>query len=166
MVELGELAVPVLVADDGAVAGIRATNGKFRLTFLGMDLDQLAEQVQLSMLRESFGFLLTPAPVPTAVAAETEELPSSFGVTAYPNPFNSSVSIVFDLPSSDEIELGVYNLAGQKVATLGRDTREAGTYTLKWNGRDDHGRELASGVYLYRLSAGERVETRKLLLLR
>ncbi len=66
----------------------------------------------------------------------------------------------------EEIDLAVYNLTGQKFATLAQGLREAGTYTLRWDGRDDDGRDLATGVYLYRLKAGERVETRKLLLLR
>ena len=100
------------------------------------------------------------------MAVEAEELPSSFALSAYPNPFNSSVSIVFDLPSSSEMDLGVYNLAGQKVATLASGYREVGSYTMRWVGRDDDGRELASGVYVYRLLAGDGVETRKLLLLR
>ncbi len=60
----------------------------------------------------------------------------------------------------------MYNLAGQKVATLALGLREAGTYALRWDGRDDDGRELASGVYLYRLTAGDRAATRNLLLLR
>lgn len=91
----------------------------------------------------------------------SSHLPRSFALTAYPNPFNSSVSIVFDLPNYDEIDLGVYNLAGQS-----HGHREAGTYTLRWDGRDDDGRILASGVYLYRLEAGALAKTRKLLLLR
>ncbi len=60
----------------------------------------------------------------------------------------------------------VYDLVGQKAATLAQGRREAGTYSLTWDGRDDDGRDLASGVYLYRLQAGSQVETRKLLLLR
>ena len=55
---------------------------------------------------------------------------------------------------------------GQKVAALVEGIREAGTYTVHWDGRVDSGRELASGVYLYRLQAGGQTETRKLLLLR
>ena len=66
----------------------------------------------------------------------------------------------------EEIELAVYNLAGQKLATLAHGLRVAGAYTLRWNGRDSDGRELASGVYLYRLKAGERVETRTMLFLK
>ena len=60
----------------------------------------------------------------------------------------------------------VFNLAGQKVATLVEGARVAGTYTVRWDGRDDSGKELASGVYLYRLTVGEQqVETRKLMLM-
>ena len=78
----------------------------------------------------------------------------------------SETTISFDLPRSQEIELALYNLAGQKAATLAQGRRQAGTYTLRWDGRDDAGIELASGVYLYRLTAGDPVATRKLLLLR
>ena len=115
-------------------------------------------------IRMVYGVAATEAT--TAVAVENEGLPGSFALTAYPNPFNSSVSIVLDLPSSDEIDLGVYNLAGQRVRTLARGFREAGAYTFRWRGRDEAGTELASGVYLYRLLTGEQVETRKMLLLR
>ncbi|MBI2501696.1 MAG: T9SS type A sorting domain-containing protein [Candidatus Latescibacteria bacterium] len=109
-----------------------------------------------------------PPPVPTAVLEDrTVALPQSFSLAQnFPNPFNSSTVIRFELPQSGEVELAVYNLAGQKVATLLEGRREAGAYTLRWDGKDDSGKELASGVYLYRLRAGEQVETRKLALLR
>ena len=84
----------------------------------------------------------------------------------YPNPFNPETTIRFDLPQSQEIELAIYNLAAQKVATLVQGYREAGSYSVRWDGVTDAGLELASGVYFYRLTARERVETRKLLLLR
>ena len=64
------------------------------------------------------------------------------------------------------MDLSLYNLAGQQVATLASGLREAGSYNLVWDGRDDAGRDLASGMYFYRLIAGDRVETRKLMLLR
>ena len=64
------------------------------------------------------------------------------------------------------MELLVYNLVGQRVTTLMSGVREAGGYTVQWNGRDERGRSLASGVYLYLLRAGAQVEMRKLLLLR
>ncbi len=108
------------------------------------------------------------APAITAVVEVRDEwLPQSFTLSQnYPNPFNPQTTLRFDLPRSEEIDLAVYNLTGQKVATLAHGLREAGAYTLRWDGRDDDGRALASGVYLYRLTAGDRAATRKLLLLR
>ena len=88
------------------------------------------------------------------------------------------VDAVADLTSSYEfelvelvepavIDLTVYGITGQKVATLARGWRAGGAHTLKWNGRDEAGRPMASGVYLYRLRAGVGVElTRRMLLLR
>jgi len=112
----------------------------------------------------------TPPPSATAVLEEqTATLPHSFTLFQnYPNPFNSSTVICFALPESENVELAIYNLAGQQVTTLVSGTREAGTYTVRWDGRDEDGQELASGVYLYRLRTGDgkQVETRKLLLLR
>ena len=84
----------------------------------------------------------------------------------YPNPFNPGTTIQFSLSRSGEIELTIHNITGQKVATLADGLWEAGTYSVRWDGRDDHGREQASGVYLYRLTNDEQVETRKLILLR
>jgi enterochelin esterase-like enzyme len=109
-----------------------------------------------------------PPPPPTAVLEDhTASLPQRFALEQnYPNPFNSETVIRFALPASEKVELALYNLAGQKVATLAEGVREAGAYTLRWDGRDDSGRELGTGVYLYRLQAGEREEARKLLLLR
>lgn len=106
--------------------------------------------------------------LPTAVEEEPPPtLPHQSALRQnYPNPFNSNTVIRFDLPTADEVDLSLYNLAGQKVASLLHGYRSAGTFTLRWDGRGDSERELASGVYLYRLQVPERVETKKLLLLR
>ena len=76
--------------------------------------------------------------------------------------------IRFALPTAADVDLAIFNLAGQRVATLADGVRAAGSYTLRWDGRDDDGRALASGVYLYRLRTGDeqQVETRKLLLMK
>jgi Tol biopolymer transport system component len=109
----------------------------------------------------------SPSPVTTVLEEHTAAPPQSFALTQnYPNPFNSNTVIGFNLPRSQDVELTVYNLAGQKVVSLVNGYRQAGSYTMHWDGRDEAGRALASGVYLYRLQAGTRVETRKLLLLR
>lgn len=66
-----------------------------------------------------------------------------------------------------EVELAIYNLAGQKLVQLVAGSREAKIHTVRWDGRDERGRELASGVYVYRLLAEkELMETRKMALVR
>lgn len=84
----------------------------------------------------------------------------------FPNPFNSNTTIRFVLPHTADVELILFNLSGQRVMTLVAETRSAGTYAINWNGRNDNGDLLASGVYLYQLRVGNTTEMRKLLLLR
>ena len=84
----------------------------------------------------------------------------------YPNPFNRATVIRFTLPASDRVKLTLYNLLGQHVTTLVNGVREAGVYTVPWDGQDDRGDALGTGVYLYRLEAGAQAETRQVLLLR
>ena len=104
----------------------------------------------------------------TAVLEEfTEGTPDDFALDQnFPNPFNSGTVIRFQLPQSEEVELAIYNLAGQQVVTLIQGTRPAGIYSINWDGKDEQGARLATGIYLYQLRNGERVETRKLTLLR
>jgi hypothetical protein len=72
----------------------------------------------------------------------------------YPNPFNPATWITFDLPEATHVALRIYDVSGSTVRTL-VDRRLAGTiYRFEWDGRDDNGRELGSGVYYYRLEAG------------
>jgi len=110
-----------------------------------------------------------PSPGSTAVVEEhVAGLPLTSTLEQnYPNPFNSGTVIRFALPIREEVDLAVFNLAGQRVAALVDGQREAGTYAVRWDGRDESGRALASGVYLYRLRVGrQQVETRKLVLVR
>jgi photosystem II stability/assembly factor-like uncharacterized protein len=79
----------------------------------------------------------------------------------YPNPFNSFTTITFDLPKTSEVILKVYNILGEEVATLVSNKLSAGSHTYKWDAGN-----LGSGIYLYRLEAGEYVEARKMVLMR
>jgi len=83
-----------------------------------------------------------------------------------PNPFKAKISISFTLPETQDVELYVYNVSGQKVRTLVRGTLNAGTHSVTWDGRDDAGNRLPSGTYFYTLRAGTREITRKVILLR
>ena len=107
-------------------------------------------------------------PIDTAVHEEqANACPPAFNLAQnFPNPFNQSTVIRIDLEARAEVELAVYNIAGQKVATLAQGLYPAGAYTFTWDGRNTHGAELASGVYCYRLRANGREQTRKLILLR
>ncbi len=86
-----------------------------------------------------------------------------------PNPFNASTAISFLIPfrlAGEATRLSIYNLAGQLVRVLQFETQQAGEHRLSWDGRDDYGREVASGVYIYRLDVGEWAVHRRMLLLR
>jgi len=85
---------------------------------------------------------------------------------SYPNPMNPSATIPFDLPEGSPVRLDVFDLSGRLVRTLEAGYLPAGRYARVWDGRDRRGREAASGVYLYRLRAGARVFTRKLVVIR
>ena len=81
----------------------------------------------------------------------------------YPNPFNPTTTISFELPKAQSVELRIYNLSGQVVRTLANGTHSAGVHQVVWDGRDDQGRPVTSGLYYYMLQAADKVITRKLL---
>ena len=84
----------------------------------------------------------------------------------YPNPFNPAVQIDYALPHSGEVETVVYNILGQKVRTLLSDWQEAGFQRIAWHGLDDANRQMASGVYLIRVTTSGLLRTRKVVLIR
>jgi hypothetical protein len=79
----------------------------------------------------------------------------------YPNPFNPSMTIEFDLPKTSEVSLKIFNIIGEEVATLVSDRLSAGSYSYDWDAS-----KFVGGVYLYRLKAGNYVETKKMILLK
>ena len=90
------------------------------------------------------------------------EVPSAFSLSQnYPNPFNPVTTIAYDLPKASEVELTIYNVAGQRVAILVSKHQRAGHYQVAWDGS-----AMASGVYFYRIEAGEFRSTRRMLLLK
>ncbi|MCX6134760.1 MAG: carboxypeptidase regulatory-like domain-containing protein [Ignavibacteriales bacterium] len=105
--------------------------------------------------------------VVTDVAQEPGVIPESYVLEQnYPNPFNPSTQILFSMPKSERISLVVYNLLGQKVATLVEGLLEQGTHAVTWNGRDAHGFQLSSGVYFYTLKTASFVASRRMVLLK
>ena len=92
--------------------------------------------------------------------------PAAHLYPVYPNPFNPVARIRFDLPKPGDAQLAIYDLRGRRIAVLAEGHHPAGRYVIDWWGRDDHGRQMSSGVYFVRLVAGSRVETRKVSLVR
>lgn len=114
----------------------------------------------------SFGLIpagVIPPSTPTVLYKESDEvLPTEFALSQnFPNPFNPVTEISYSLPSAADVSLDIYNVVGQKVASLPGGHKEAGTYSVVWDAT-----EFASGVYFYRLTAGDYVETKKMLLLK
>ena len=108
---------------------------------------------------EIFGFYVSPA---AAIENDLNLKPETFKLYAnYPNPFNPSTVISYHIPVISDVELSIYNLLGQKVKMLVSEKQSAGHHTFEW----DAG-EFASGVYFYRIEAGEFQDVKKMILLR
>lgn len=84
----------------------------------------------------------------------------------YPNPFNPVTTIQYALPKSSEVCIRIYNILGQRVRDLVNERQDPGYKTVLWDGKDDHGNEVSSGVYFYRIEAGDFVKCRKMTLLK
>ena len=115
------------------------------------------------------GFWAQNADVVTSVAAPLSEapLPQNFRLHQnFPNPFNPETTIRYDLAGPAEVRLTVYDVLGRRVRTLVAKKQAAGEHSAVWDGRDDRGRQLASGVYVYRLEAGDFTKSAKMLLLK
>lgn len=83
----------------------------------------------------------------------------------FPNPFNPETVILYELPQTSQVEVVVFNLLGERIRTLVNQRQTAGQHHLHWDGRNEFGMPVPSGVYLYRLRAGEFVQTRKMVLM-
>jgi len=94
-------------------------------------------------------------------------LPDVFALhNNYPNPFNPVTNITYDIPEVAEVRLDIYNVAGQKVRTLTQGLHEPGRYRIQWNATNDFGQQLSSGMYIYRIVAGDFVSVKKLILMK
>jgi flagellar hook assembly protein FlgD len=108
---------------------------------------------------------------PTGIEQGSDShLPLTFSLSQnYPNPFNPTTAISYQLKaigSPIHTTLKIYNILGQEVKTLVDEEQEAGHYTATWDGRNEDGASISSGIYFYRIEAGRFVQTRKMLLLR
>ncbi len=118
------------------------------------------------------GFTIELIAFAPSIAADADDrvddnLPRDYGLSQnYPNPFNPLTTIRFDLPRRSQVDLSVYNILGQHTATLSEGVLPFGAYEVTWDGRNEYGATVASGVYFYRLIADGFTEEKKMVLVR
>ena len=101
------------------------------------------------------------------LSVENESIPAEFALHEnYPNPFNPTTQIRFDLPEMGNATLTIYNMLGQKVKTFNMHSNPAGYHSIKWNATNDLGDPVSAGVYLYQLQTKGFVKTKKMILLK
>jgi len=138
-----------------------------RLVYLTFGLESIRgpyEDTAGQLLRRCVDWLLNP----TAVSvARGKQVPTRLVLHPnYPNPFNPGTTIRFDLPKSGRVRLWVYNLLGQRVRVLREGVLSAGSHVVRWDGRDDSGRDLPTGIYFVELRAEGKVLRQKAVKIR
>lgn len=109
---------------------------------------------------------LTPSDV-KLINEDSDVLPDDFSLEQnYPNPFNPSTSFDFALPKLSQVNIEIFNVLGQKIKTLADAEYPAGKYKVNWDGTDEEGSSVASGIYFYRMNAEGFQDTKKLMLLK
>jgi hypothetical protein len=151
----------------GDVVGYGLTDGNGNYTIDGLSTGMITLSIDKEDYNSTEGTLSIPAdtysrdnvdftlsPATATSVAPTEGLPTGYSLSQnYPNPFNPSTKISFDISVSSTVTLKIFNMIGQEVRTLVHGTLPAGRQDLVWNGTDDAGHTLASGVYFYSLNA-------------
>ncbi len=98
---------------------------------------------------------------------QENNMPAAFALSQnYPNPFNPETKIVYQIPEECNVKLSIYNLQGQVIRELVNESKQPGRYSIQWDGRNNSGLKVVSGVYLYVFKTGKFTETKKMILLR
>lgn len=162
---------------EGKPVAIRYLGDDYKFVFFNFPLYFIKEEQAIQVLRQA----LSDLGVPTSVEEEFEEqiLAAEFCLEQnYPNPFNSATTIPFTIPSPPvnssqfmvhsppALVLNIYNILGRKVRTLVDEEKLPGKYQVNWDGKDEKGNEVGSGVYLYKMKAGDYEQTKKMVLLK
>jgi hypothetical protein len=144
--------------DNSEYVFIAQAEAKSKTNPLSLLSGPVATPMKAKSSSNRFGITLRP----TSVNNEVEDAPVNFALEQnYPNPFNPSTTITYSVQEAGAVNISVYNLMGQKVATLVDETKAAGSYNLRWNAAGS-----ASGMYYYRLEAGGQSITRKMTLIK
>jgi hypothetical protein len=141
---------------------IEMVGNRMRFTSLDVVSDELRAFL------ESIEWIELPCFFAPIAESEIEStIPEQFElIQNYPNPFNLSTVIGYDLPKACQVNVEIFNLRGQSVACLYEDHQAAGHHEITWDGRDDHGQVVATGVYFCRLTAGDFNDVKKMNLVK
>lgn len=93
-------------------------------------------------------------------------IPTIITMNSYPNPFNPSTTIRYNLPITGNVKLEIYNVRGQLIKTLVNERMDSGEHTIEWNGTDNTSRSVSSGIYFSRLTSGNKTAYSKMLLMK
>ena len=107
-------------------------------------------------------------PVQTlGIEHDGSDIPKEFSLVGnYPNPFNPTTTIVFRLPENSEVTIEIFDIIGRLVKTFYNGTQKPGEYLLSWDGTNDNGLRVSSGVYFYKMKANTYVCSKKMLLIK
>jgi hypothetical protein len=111
--------------------------------------------------------LLPPIPIIVSVDEEITIQPKEYSLFQnYPNPFNPTTTIRYSITRPDLVRIKVYDVLGREVKTLVNEEKMSGVYQVSWNGDDSSGNKVSSGVYFYRIDAGDFIQTKKMMLIK
>jgi flagellar hook capping protein FlgD len=168
-----ELAQPTVISQtDGQVAiaayGETVSEGDLGVSLVFRTKTEI-ENTYVEVMESNasdVNYAVDPVALPAPVQIQTRPEQYALG-NNYPNPFNPATTIKYALPEAGLAKLEVYNVVGQVVRTLVAGQQNAGRYVVQWDASDDSGRSLSSGIYFYRLQAGDEfLEVKKMLLLK
>jgi len=154
-------------------AGVSRVDGVSELVQMDvLALDGLTESTQITLtdfrLNENTIIdVASAAEISLSVLGIDDQMPSKFALNNnYPNPFNPETTIHFDIPEEAKVKLTIYDVSGKEVNVLTAGTLNAGSYRVRWDGKDHRGQGVSAGMYLYHIDAGEFSDTKKLILLK
>lgn len=124
-------------------------------------------EMQGGSYKMGIGWACEGSPTKVEEEDEDENIPSKFSLSQnYPNPFNPTTRIEFSLAKSGFVSLNVYDILGKRVRTLVSGDLSSGYRSVLWDGKNEQGEEVASGIYFYRIKAGEFAESKKMILMK
>jgi len=166
-----------ITENDQATIFLQSTN--YPITITGLNIPESSEyqyvlieiiggeEINSHPIGRGISVKITNPQVKTLYLSRQQIIPLKFSVEQnYPNPFNPSTTIRYAIPEDEKVEISVYNPLGQKIRTIIDRFQDAGYYSVEWNGRNDQGQNVGSGIYFLIVKAGEHSSIRKMILLK